>query len=372
MDNQLSFENVFESANDSTTEQIVYADGTTDNYESGRMHCTAYERMVDVYEIPLSHIDTGAMNPARQNDCPEGNVQQIADSLAVKGQDYPICLEWSQDKMAWQLVFGCNRTRASLSVFSKEISSISSGIPRVSKGHIWASIFSGTTEEKNDIQIKENFEDKNPETPGTKEDLVMLVSKRIDLGALSLEREVVKSYVTKRAPQFAGKKFKGFWSALQAKSKTLGAKFKTWDKGQLSIWFAKNNKIGLKLKTKVNEKTKQLEPIAYDSGHVVEHEGKKIAIYFFTQSSEIAGALPTNAAKKKFLKDGVDKIWIVGAINGGATSGTIVEKRKGFEKNVTEWNSIVKTFDKVIWAPQSDSEQKTLLTAGLYARENTF
>lgn len=370
MDNQLSLENVFESANDSTTEQIVYADGTIDNYELKRMYCKTHEKTLDSYQIPLDHIDTEGMNPARLNDCPEDNVNTIADSLSVKGQDHPISVEWSQDKGCWEIVFGCNRVRGSLRV--SQVEDYKNGIPYVKDQHIWATVFTGDAEEKNDLQIKENFEDKNPEVAGTKDDLVMMIAARIDMGSLDDDRETVLKYITKRAPQFAGRKFKGFWNALQKNSQTLGAKFKTWDKGQLSIWFANNNNIGLNVKTKYCEETKRNIPVAYDSGHVVELDGKKIAIYFSTQSSEIAGALPTNATKKKFLKDGVDEVWIVGAINGGATSGTIAQKRKGFEKKVGEWNTIVSTFHKVIWAPQSDSEQKTLLTAGLSAREHTF
>ena len=89
MGNQLSLENVIDLA----TKPTAYADGTINNYKLKRMYCKTHETTMDSYEIPLDHIDTEGMNPARLNDCPEDNVNTIADNLSVKGQDHPISVE---------------------------------------------------------------------------------------------------------------------------------------------------------------------------------------------------------------------------------------------------------------------------------------
>ena len=105
------------------------------------------------------------------------------------------------------------------------------------------------------------------------------------------------------------------------------------------------------------------------SGHVVKFKDRQIAIYYVTQNREINGALPTNASNKKFdPKNKVDKVWLVVAINS-ATSGTIDDHRNKFIKDIKRWNShVAKSFDKVLYVPQSESEIKQgMVVSGQYA-----
>ena len=104
------------------------------------------------------------------------------------------------------------------------------------------------------------------------------------------------------------------------------------------------------------------------SGHIVKFGSKKIAVYYVTQLSEAAGALPTNASTKKFItKNSATEVWVVVSLNA-ATSGTIKNKRDKFVGDIKKWNvNVAKSFDRVLCVPQSESEIKQgMLLSGQY------
>lgn len=328
--------------------------------ETKTMYCKVVEQPVTAYQVPLSLINMNNMNPARVNDCPENNVQQIQNDFEQRGQVHPIMLELNDDTGILDPVFGCNRIRASNNTFTSGVAEI----PNVKKGHIWACFFTGTDAERNKLQTRENFGAKLPETSGHLDDLVELIKDRIKMKAIKPERADVQSYIKSEAPAYAGKKFKGFWNALQKKSATLQAKFKTWDKSGMSIYFAAHNEIGLS-----PIYGEDGNPVAYSPGHIVEHEGKKIAVYYATQLSEAAGALFGNAARKKYFpKSDVDEVWVLFAPN--STAGRIKEVRQSFANKLKEDNTYLKpVYDRMICLPQTEMELKKYLTTGRYPLE---
>lgn len=326
-------------------------------YKTKKMYCEVEKRTVTAYQIPLTDIATSDLNPARKNDCPGNNVEQIANNLLEAPQEHPIKLEYEYDRGLLVPVFGCNRIRASLKNFRNGFS-----IPQVEDGHIWSTIFTGTPAEKNEIQIKENFNCKLPGSPGTCEDLVMMLARRIDMGELSSDREEVKQFVKKVASSWAGRKFRGVWNRLQKESNSLSSTFKTWDKEEISIYWAKNNQLGYQL-----EFDSQGSPIPVESGTVWENNGIKYAVYFATQLAETVVNLPANATRKKYFKKGIDKIIVVFSFNA-ATSGTIADRTKAFYEQLEEWNdNVIHTFDQVLRVPQSGSELKKFHSSGRFA-----
>lgn len=332
------------------------------SYITKRLYCPVDRCMVTAYEVPLSEI-IDALNPARLNDVGEEQVTEMHESLISKGQEHPVLLEWNEDEQKFDAVYGCTRIRASQGAFDS-----GQNIQGVSMHHVWAKFFCGSDADRNEAVTDENFRAKNPQKMGTREDLVNLLDDRIEIKALSPDKESVKQYVAKTAPQYSKKKFTGLWNALQDQSKTLNGHFKTFNKSSMSRYFARNNTIGYVSSQKWNTKLERMMPQADQSGHIVVYKGKRIAIYYVTKPSEASGGLPTNASKKKWISQKADEVWVVYADNT-STSGKLQASREKFFKDLRAWNNGMKrTFDKVICMPQSSTEFKSLYPAGKFSQ----
>lgn len=325
-------------------------------YKKKRMYCPVYDEQIWAYAIPPGEFDELTLNPGRVNDCPENNIAEIADHMEVKGQEEPILVQWDESTGQWLVVYGCNRFRAANKLISR---SPDFEIPYSEGNCIWCNIFTGSDAELNDIKTKENFKAKKPGVRGTKEDLISQLDERIRMGWLKPEKEDVRTYLKGAAPGYAGRKFSGVWNGLQAKSSLLKKKFKTWGKDDIAKYFANNNEVDHILTP--GEKTPE-------SGHIIEFDNKKIAIYYVSSSTEPNGALPTNAAKKKFVNKACDEVWVVAAFNNGTNSANIAKTRDACVKALKEWNdNVKKTFDRLICVPQSESEHRNMVYSGDYA-----
>ena len=171
-----------------------------------------------------------------------------------------------------------------------------------------------------------------------------------------------KEYMKKTAPFWGERRFKGVWNKLTQDGKSsIGLSFKTWSKDRLAKYYCAHNKLGIKMED-LDDKL---------SGSVVSKGATKYGIYFVTQSTEMAGALPTNVCKKK-VKEKVDKMILICAVNN-ATVGTVEEVRNTFIVNAAWWNNnIFDVFDQVYWMPQTKKETDAHLIKGEWSGQHTF
>jgi len=336
-------------------------------YEKQNMHCPVQGERKMCYFIPLNEINDEQHNPARGKGTQSVAVSKIIDSLITDadGQIEPICVERNVGTSEWDMVFGFNRRWAVASVEGYEIKN-----HPVDKGAgIWAYIFAGSPTEKTTLQLKENA-NKKPSSPATKDDVVRLLDRYIKQGGFDIryseswskisdtdKRERAKNYMKETAPIWGGRKFKGVWNKLtQDGNPSVGLSFKTYSKDRLAAYYCAHNKLGITLED-LDSKF---------SGSVFEKNGTRYSIYFSLSKAEIAGALPTNATKKK-IKENIDKVILVCSLNN-STAGGVEGARTGFSKQVKWWNSnVVHIFDEIYWMPQTKKETTKYIELGEFA-----
>ena len=338
------------------------------NYTSLRMDCPVSGAKL-CYFIPLSDIDSFAHNPARAAGTQSIAVSQIFDSLITdpKGQLEPICVEWNPATGKFVVVFGCHREWAINDVYNKSF--IIANHPRTGIPGIWAWIFTGSAAERTALQMRENG-DKKPSSPATKDEMVTLLRQYIAQGGLDVGYKIsfasltdgdkydrARAFMKSNTPFWGGRKFKGVWNKLtQNGSPSIGLSYVTYSKGKLAEYHCNNNPYGIQMS--------DLSPKF--SGSVIKKDGKTYGVYFVSVGTEIGAALPTNASKLR-VKEGIDHMILVCALNNSCTAD-IVKHRNNFENRAKWWNNnIFDAFDEIFWMPQTSGETNKHICSGTWA-----
>lgn len=349
-------------------------------YLSQAMVCPVTGKSENCYFVPLSEIISMSHNPGRASGTQSTNAQQIMDSMVTdpNGQIEPICLEWSPHAGQFSKVFGYHRAWAVLEAYNKglQISNHPICNNNPTPG-IWAWIFTGNLSEKTAIQMRENG-NKTPHSAATKDEIVALLSDYISQGGLdkgyktpysSLNADDkysrARSFMKKNTPFWAGRRFKSVWNKLLQTSPSVAAvNFTNYPKDEVVKYFCNNNPFGI-----VKE---DIDCQKSPSGAVVEKNGIKYGLYFFTTKSEFAGALPANAIRMKNQK-APDKIIVCGCVNGNSVSN-IDNVRDTICNQATDWNSWSnkKCFDEIYFLPQTSIEKSIHLMSGGWAKKQNF
>ena len=319
--------------------------------------------------IPLSQINTMLTNPGRLGGTQQSNVSEIFDSLITNpdGQEEPVCLEWMQPTQEFNAVFGFNRLWATDEAYRKGFSIANH--PETGEPGIWAWVFTGTPAQRTALQMRENG-NKKPQSPATKDQMVGMLERYIREGGLSIgyanpfaslndeeKYTRAKDFMKGNTPYWGGRRFKGVWNKLtQDGNDSIGVSYRTYSKKKMAEYFCNNNPYGIEMKDLKSDY----------SGSVVEIDGTVYAVYFASNSSEMAGALPTNASKCH-VKNSVNNLIIVGALNNSST-GKVVSQRASFGEDAVYWNNnIYPCFSEVFWMPQTEKECDAHIMSGTWA-----
>ena len=338
-------------------------------YKRKNMKCPFKEEEVVAYAIPVDRIYHGGHNPARRKKgTQQSNVSQLLTSLSTVGQDEPVCVEWNTSMGRFDLVFGFNRIRAIGMAINMGYQ-----IPNGLDGHIWAYMFTGSVADRIVLQMKENG-NKKPGAPATKDDIATMLSKYIKAGGFdTAEYEIpffqlndeakkkrAREFLKKEVPFWGGRKFRGVWNHMvKNHSGNSASSFKTWDKYKMAEHWRVHSHLGISKEAINKEKP---------SGLVVDINGVRTAVYFVTAKTEMAGALPTNAAKKR-VKEKCEKLIVVASLDSSASK--IGNARKGFTVDAKWWNeNIFHTFDEVFWVKQTEEETETIWPLGQFVKHD--
>jgi len=341
------------------------------SFKKQKMYCPAHKKKVQCYFIPLKACNDMQINPMRLNGTQDTNVNNIFDSLITEpdGQEEPISVQWNPSTQEFELVFGYNRYRATGKAYDGGYvpANHPNSNPKNIVPGIWASVFTGNQVDKLRLQLKENG-NKKPSSPATKDEIVRKLKEIIQAGGLGVDyfeipddfkKSRCKKEVKDSCPQWGGRRFTGVWNLLIKNYGKLddSLSFKTWGKNNQADYFNNNNDLGVS----------GIEYSSKYSGTIITVGGKKIALYFVTKKSEIAGALLGSASKKRYLGSKCDEVIIIGCLNAASVK-TIDAARESFEAAAREWNSVKNTFTSIYWMPQTKKEMDVHIASGGWAR----
>ena len=345
------------------------------NYQKQNQSCPVLGTTRACYFIPLSDIESYSHNPARSSGTDPSAVVQLLDSLISdpQGQLEPICVEWNPATGKFDIVFGCHREWATSDAYAKGYQIANH--PQAGVPGIWAWSFLGSAAERTALQLRENG-NKKPSSPAKKGEVVNLLRQYISQGGLDINYSTpfatlnddskyqrAKEFMKKTAPFWGQRRFKGVWNQYTLNgSSNAGLSFTTYSKSKLAEYFCSNNPYGIKSED-LNSDVKKL------SGSVVKIGNTTYGIYFVNASSEVGGALPTSASRKRHSKK-VDHMIVVAAINDAETA-TISGKRTNFEARLSSWNNdIYDAFDEIFWMPQTIAETQKHIIRGTWIAQN--
>lgn len=353
------------------------------NFYTKKMYCPVTKKMENVYSIPLHLIQEEIHNPGRINGTDNTNANQIFDDLITnpEGQEEPIVAKYNKSTGMLELVYGYTRLWA-----FRKAKQNGFVIANSSNHEIFVRIHTGTKVDEITQQMMENA-NKPPSKPATKDDMVFQLQRLIGAGGLDdsinnksfnsmsdeEQSKAARNFLKEKIPLWAGRKFRGLWSAYCTNGQTASNNFKNWIKYDMSSYFINNNDEGITAEMVLE----QVDRDYIKSGdifvvHRKEQGPQTIAVYFATQSNAYnAGALLVNVSRKKFQKK-PDRIVVVQAINS-TTSSLILEQRNNRLEDLTAWHMNVKhVIDKIYWVPQSRSEISKYYNSGGWAKTNQF
>ena len=360
------------------------------SYQTKKMECAALKKVIPVFAIPLDEIEEAPQqNPARVGGTQHTNVKNLHDDLTTRvgGQVEPICVRWEETKRKFIPVFGYNRVAA-----FREAAEGGFSIDGSPDNTIWAWVFTGSNTDKIIIQGKENF-NKKPGSPGTKDDVVLLLKEfydkggfdRTDLGydtpfnQLSDDEKYdrVKKFVQENWPLWGGRKFQGVWNKFNTGGQLT--KFKTWQKPDLAEFYLAHNNRNITIQDVpvcAAKKGKNAGKRILDSGTIVNKGNERICFYFIVHKGESV-TLPAHVIRK-YLKGSYDRLIVVGCLNNATESG-LDKARNNFRDSVIEFNTYhavgrpgEKLFHEIYWIAQSDQEFHGDFLKGTWSRVDTL
>tara|TARA_R110001583_G_scaffold58794_1_gene175026 strand:- start:12294 stop:13412 length:1119 start_codon:yes stop_codon:yes gene_type:complete len=340
-------------------------------YQSRNGWCPVREIKLTEYQIPLDLIRRmPKSHQPRVQDCSEGAVIEKAEQMkSEKGQTTGICVYANKDDDTFDVYWGNTRFRG-----GKVLSSRGERIYNCESGYIWASLYEHSLSNLRKYQAAENnSHDVNERA--TPEDNLNSILQMIregqikgygDLDQEKQREEVKELYLECKMPAH---KFRSLWNQVKKRDKVTSRKMRTWDKNELPVYFGAHNDYGI---------TSQQCNATTRSGTVfdvtIEGQAEKLAVYFVSKTSEFGGATLSNTNWNRNIHKHSTKVVVVVSMNDNR-GRDINGSRDSIIDKIKKWNpSLVanKSVDRILFVPQTESEQQIQLIAGQYLKHTRF
>ena len=298
---------------------------------------------------------------ARVEDSKNEDVALLSTQLKDEGQYLGACILVTEEGNV--ILWGNTRHRSTVRL-STEGSSIK-GIP---SGYLWASRYNEPHKLISQYQAIENNIHPHSKLATTSDNVKSLQTMIEDgllahddgrlfseLGDVEMKAQVIAA--AKRC-HIRSSTHKALWNRVKKSTAAVQEKMRSWEKHELASYFGNNNDYGLSAEKLVNFKQ--------SCGWILETtDGRKIGLYFILNTASATATL-SQCHKKRNINKKVDEIVIVASINGVNSKG-ITKARAIVIDSIKEWNPTVKgdiTVDRVMFVPQTESEQNTEMISG--------